>query len=148
MRKYDNYCEVVFDAISTNVAFARMVVSGFVLSLDPTVDMLSELKTVVSEAVTNAIIHGYENRGGRVKMTIGIKDYDVYVTITDYGRGIPDVKQACELFFTTAKGEERSGMGLTIMEAFSDEFSIESQPGQGTTIKVKKCFSHPMISDD
>lgn len=140
MKKYDNYCEVVFDARSENESFARMVVSGFVVHLDPTLDELNELKTAVSEAVTNSIIHGYNNKGGEIKMTIGTHNLDVFVTITDYGRGIEDLTKARELFYTTRPDEERSGMGLTIIEAFTDEFFIRSEPNQGTTIKIKKSF--------
>lgn len=140
MRKYDNYCEVVFDALSENESFARMVVAGFVVHLDPALDELNELKTAVSEAVTNSIIHGYESKGGIIKLTIGIIKTDVYVTVTDYGKGIPDVAKARELFYTTMPSEERSGMGLTIIEAFSSEFYISSKPNEGTTVKIKKSF--------
>lgn len=140
MRKYDNYCEVIFDAKSENESFARMVVAGFVVHLDPRMDDLDELKTSVSEAVTNAIIHAYDNKGGTIKMTIGIINMDVYVTITDYGKGIEDIKQAKEIFFTTRPEEERSGMGFMIMEAFSDDFQIISEPKKGTTIQIRKRF--------
>jgi stage II sporulation protein AB (anti-sigma F factor) len=140
MRKYDNYSEVIFDAISENESYARMIVSSFVVHLDPTIDELNELKTAVSEAVTNSIIHGYDHKGGTIKLTIGYKGRDVFVTIIDFGKGIEDVTRACELFYTTKPSEERSGMGLTIIEAFSDEFQIKSKPNEGTIIKIKKTF--------
>jgi stage II sporulation protein AB (anti-sigma F factor) len=144
--KFDNYCEVLFDAVSENESFARLVVSGFVVHLDPTLDELNELKTAVSEAVTNAIIHGYDNKGGKVKLTVGYKDSDIYVTITDYGKGIVDLDKARELFYTTRPHEERSGMGLTIIEAFSDEFYISSKPDEGTTVKIKKTFMENQVN--
>lgn len=137
-KKFDNYCEVVFDAVSENEAFSRMVVSGFVVNLDPTLDELNELKTIVSEAVTNSIIHGYESKGGKIKLTIGYIGNEVHLTIVDYGKGIPDINKAKELFYTTKPSEERSGMGLTIIEVFSDEFYISSNQNEGTIIKIKK----------
>jgi len=133
-----NYAEVVFDALSQNEAFARMVVAGFVMPLDPTIDELNELKTIVSEAVTNSIIHGYENKKGKVKMVMEYENEWITLTIIDYGKGIEDVNKARELFYTSKPEEERSGMGLTIMEIFSDEFYISSKIGEGTIVKVKK----------
>src|SRR5690554_3771472 len=141
MSKYDNYCEVKFEAKSENEAFARMVVAGFVVHLDPALDELNELKTAVSEIVTNSIIHAYNNKGGEILMTIGTtKDGNVDVTVTDYGCGIADLSKARELFYTSRPDEERSGMGLTIIEAFTDEFHIKSVLGEGTTIKIRKIF--------
>ena len=136
--KYDNYCEVVFEAKSENESFARIVVAGFVVHLDPHVEELNELTTIVSEAVTNSIIHGYDNKGGTIKISVATLRNDIFVTITDYGKGIPDVEQAREIFYTTRADEERSGMGFTIMEAFSDEFHISSEPQVGTTIQIRK----------
>jgi stage II sporulation protein AB (anti-sigma F factor) len=134
----DNYCEVVFEAISENEAFSRIVVAGFVMHLDPTLDELNELKTIVSEAVTNSIIHGYESKGGKIKLALETYKNEVSITIIDYGKGIVDIDKAKELFYTTKPEEERSGMGLTIMEIFADDFTVTSKLGEGTTIKVKK----------
>ncbi|HEY8435653.1 MAG TPA: anti-sigma F factor [Haloplasmataceae bacterium] len=152
MRKFENYCEVVFDARSENESFARIVVAGFVVHLDPRLEELNELKTAVSEAVTNAIIHAYDNKGGTIKMTIGISKGEgwpeVTVTITDYGKGIPDVQKAREIFYTTRSDEERSGMGFTLMEAFSDELYVHSEPKKGTTVTIIKRFPIGKIDDE
>ncbi len=137
-QKRDNYAEIIFDAISENEAFARIIVAGFIMPLDPTIDQLNELKTIVSEAVTNCIIHGYENRGGKIKLTLESYHNEVTITVVDYGKGIEDLNRAKELFYTSKPEEERSGMGLTIMEIFSDEFHIHSKMGEGTIIKIKK----------
>ncbi len=141
--KRDNYAEVVFEAISENEAFARIVVAGFIMPLDPTIDQLNELKTIVSEAVTNCIIHGYENKGGKIKLIIESFQNEVTLTVIDYGKGIEDLNKAKELFYTTKPEEERSGMGLTIMEIFADEFYISSKVGEGTIIKIKKNIDVP-----
>lgn len=140
--KRDNFAEVIFDAKSENEAFARIVVAGFVMPLDPTMDELNELKTIVSEAVTNCIIHGYENKGGLIKMTIESYQKEVTLTVIDYGKGIENLERAKELFYTTKPEEERSGMGLTIMEIFSDEFYINSKIGEGTVVKIKKILDY------
>lgn len=136
--KVDNYAELVFDAISENEAFARVVVSGFIMPLDPTLDQINELKTIVSEAVTNCVIHAYENKGGKIKLILETVQNEVSMTIIDYGKGIEDVNKAKEMFYTSKPEEERMGMGLTIMECFADEFNISSKVGEGTVIKIKK----------
>jgi stage II sporulation protein AB (anti-sigma F factor) len=136
--KRNNYAEVIFDAISENEAFARIIVAGFVMPLDPTIDEINELKTIVSEAVTNSIIHAYENKGGKIKLIIESYINEITITVIDYGKGIEDLNRAKELFYTTKPEEERSGMGLTIMEIFADEFYISSKIGEGTIIKIKK----------
>ena len=140
--KRDNYAEVLFDAVSENEAFARIIVSGFIMPLDPTIDQLNELKTIVSEAVTNAIIHAYDNKGGKIKLSMEYYQDEVSITIVDYGKGIEDVTKAKELFYTSKPDQERSGMGLTIMEIFADEFYITSHPGEGTIIRIKKRIEH------
>ncbi len=136
--KRSNYAEVTFDAISENEAFARMVVAAFIMPLDPTIDQLNELKTIISEAVTNSIIHGYEHKEGKVKIILESYQNEIIMTVIDYGKGIEDLNRAKELFYTSKPEEERSGMGLTIMEIFSDEFYISSKVGEGTVIKIKK----------
>lgn len=140
--KRDNYAEVVFEATSENEAFARIVVAGFIMPLDPTIDQLNELKTIVSEAVTNSVIHAYENKGGKIKLIIESHKNEITLTVIDYGKGIDDLSKAKELFYTSKPEEERSGMGLTIMEIFADEFYISSKIGEGTIIKIKKSIEY------
>ncbi|QVK16999.1 anti-sigma F factor [Mycoplasmatota bacterium] len=141
--KRDNYAEIVFEATSENEAFARIVVAGFIMPLDPTIDQLNELKTIVSEAVTNSVIHAYENKGGKIKLIIENYQNEITLTVIDYGKGIEDLTKAKELFYTSKPEEERSGMGLTIMEIFADEFYISSKVGEGTIIKIKKTITYP-----
>ena len=134
-----NEMRLDFTATSENEAFARLAVSGFMLPLDPTVEELADVKTAVSEAVTNAIIHGYAGRRGMVSL---LADYDgdgcLTVRIIDHGCGIGDIQRAREPFFTTLPGEERSGMGFTAMESFMDDVDVTSAPGKGTTVLMRK----------
>lgn len=133
-----NHMTVSFDAISINEAFARMTVSAFLVGMDPTVEELTDVKTAVSEAVTNAIIHGYDNRKGKVVMTCEIEGQDLTIYIQDQGKGITDVAKAREPFYTSRPELERSGMGFAFMEAFMDELNVYSGPGIGTTVVMKK----------
>ncbi|MBO8176670.1 anti-sigma F factor [Aeribacillus pallidus] len=134
-----NEMHIQFSALSQNESFARVTVAAFIAQLDPTMDELTEIKTVVSEAVTNAIIHGYENNpNGMVYISVTINDNIVEMTIRDEGVGIKNIEEARQPLFTTKPELERSGMGFTIMENFMDEVDIESQPGAGTTIRLKK----------
>lgn len=128
-----------FSALSQNESFARVTVAAFVAQLDPTMDELTEIKTVVSEAVTNSIIHGYENNpDGIVYINVTIEDGFIDMTIKDKGIGISDVEEAMQPLFTTKPDLERSGMGFTIMENFMDEVEVFSQPGRGTEIRLRK----------
>jgi stage II sporulation protein AB (anti-sigma F factor) len=134
-----NEMSLTFSAISENESFARVTVAAFVAQLDPTLDELTEIKTVVSEAVTNCIIHGYENSGvGKVTINTSLDESFVTVTIHDDGVGIKDVEQAKQPLFTTKPELERSGMGFTIMENFMDHVTIETKEGKGTTIIMTK----------
>jgi stage II sporulation protein AB (anti-sigma F factor) len=134
-----NEMKIQFSALSQNESFARVTVAAFVAQLDPTMDELTEIKTVVSEAVTNSIIHGYENDGsGLVYINVTIEDGYVDMTIKDEGIGISDVEEAMQPLFTTKPDLERSGMGFTIMENFMDEVEVFSQPGLGTEIRLRK----------
>lgn len=135
---YENEMKIEFDAISQNEGFARIVVAAFVAQLDPTVEELSDIKTSVSEAVTNAIIHGYENYGGKVYMFCKIFGNVVYIEIEDHGQGIKDIDEARQPMFTSKPDQERSGMGFTVMEAFMDSVEVESVDGCGTTVMMKK----------
>ncbi|MGE8034404.1 anti-sigma F factor [Lysinibacillus sp. KCTC 33748] len=137
----DNEMTLTFLAISENEALARVAVTGFIAQLDPTIDELSEFKTVVSEAVSNAIIHGYEEDGKGV-VTVHAKREDDIVTVSvlDKGIGIADVSQAMEPLFTTKSAMERSGMGFTIMDSFSDQLTVMSKWQEGTTVTFTKKF--------
>jgi stage II sporulation protein AB (anti-sigma F factor) len=134
-----NEMKLQFSALSQNESFARVTVAAFVAQLDPTMDELTEIKTVVSEAVTNSIIHGYENDpSGVVYIHVTIDNGYIDMTIKDEGMGISDVEEAMQPLFTTKPDLERSGMGFTIMENFMDELEVISQPGLGTEIRLRK----------
>ncbi len=133
-----NYIKAEFPSKSANEAFARSLIAAFAAQLDPTLDELGDIKTAVSEAVTNAIVHAYPEEMGVVFLKARILSGDTLeVTIKDRGRGIPDVKQAMEPLFSTG-GEDRSGMGFTIMESFMDKLQVRSRPGKGTTVTMKR----------
>ena len=134
-----NEMRLDFRAIGENEAFARLAVSGFLLPLDPTMEELADVKTAVSEAVTNAIIHGYGGKGGLVRLAAAYDgEGEVQIDIIDHGRGIEDVERARQPFFTTGGGEERSGMGFTVMESFMDDVEVKSALGRGTTVRLTK----------
>ncbi|WP_433620061.1 anti-sigma F factor [Paenibacillus cellulositrophicus] len=134
-----NFMTLQFAAKSENESFARVTVAAFISQLDPTMDELSDLKTVVSEAVTNSIIHGYDSDPeGIVTITAEIVGDTVTLTVEDRGRGIEDLELAKQPLYTSKPELERSGMGFTIMENFMDEFEVSSEPGSGTSIKMKK----------
>lgn len=135
-----NEMRLDFEALPENEAFARLAVSGFLLPLDPTVEELSDVKTAVSEAVTNAIVHGYCGGRGTVRVRAAYSETgELQVDVIDHGRGIENVEQARQPFFTTASdGEERSGMGFTLMESFMDDIDVQSKPGQGTAVRLTK----------
>jgi stage II sporulation protein AB (anti-sigma F factor) len=135
----NNKMTLEFLAISENESFARVGVASFIAPLDPTMDELTEIKTVVSEAVTNAVIHGYENQcNGMVKIIAEISGRTLKLTISDEGVGIEDLEEAKQPLFTTKPELERSGMGFTIMENFMDHVRVESSMGKGTTIYLEK----------
>jgi stage II sporulation protein AB (anti-sigma F factor) len=138
----NNEMTLSFVAIEENEALARMAMTCFITPLDPTIEEISEFKTIVSEAVTNAIIHGYECDGkSLVTVHAVIEENKVTMTVRDEGMGIFDVDQAMEPMFTTRPFMERSGMGFTIMESFADSLSVESVLGNGTIVKFEKTFS-------
>ncbi len=136
-----NEMEISFDAISQNESFARVAVAAFVSCMNPTLTEMADIKTAVSEAVTNAIIHGYENAGGKVYIKCTLEKSIFTVEIKDYGRGIDNVEQAMEPLFTTKPELERSGMGFAFMEAFMDELEVNSTPGEGTIVRMQKKMS-------
>ena len=133
-----NEMELTFDSRSANEGFARVAVSAFMTQLNPTVEEVSDVKTAVSEAVTNAIIHGYENEVNKIVIRCRIQERTIYIEVQDYGRGIEDVQKAMEPLFTTKPEMERSGMGFSFMEAFMDSLSVESVVSEGTTVKMEK----------
>ena len=134
-----NEMRLDFKATPENEAFARLAIAGFMLPLDPTVEELADVKTAVSEAVTNAIVHGYGGTGGRVVMYAAYGDEgELEIRIIDQGRGIEDIQRARQPFFTTCRGEDRSGMGFTVMESFMDDVDVQSAPGKGTTVIMTK----------
>ena len=126
-----NEMRLDFTATPENEAFARLAISGFMLPLDPTMEEMADVKTAVSEAVTNAIIHGYGDGDGLVRMSAAYdRSGGLQVQITDFGRGIEDVARARQPFFTTSSGEDRSGMGFPVMESFMDGVDVDSAPGR------------------
>ena len=134
----ENHMTVTFDAISENEAFARMVVSAFLVGANPMVSELDDVKTAVSEAVTNAIIHGYEEKAGYVLMRCILKEKQLTVCVQDFGHGIADIARAREPFYTTKPELERSGMGFAFMETFMDHVEVTSELGVGTTVTMTK----------
>ena len=133
-----NEMQLIFDSRSSNESFARVTVAAFMTSLNPTVEEVSDVKTAVSEAVTNAIIHGYESEVHNIYIRCRTEGKTLYLEIEDEGKGIEDVKQAMEPLFTTKPELERSGMGFSFMEAFTDKREVESVPSKGTTVKMEK----------
>lgn len=133
--------EVIFSipSLSVNESVARAVVSSFLIQADPTVEELADIRTVVSEAVTNAIVHGYRNSYGNIEVVVRILENNtVYIKIRDKGCGIADIEKAMEPLFTTAPEEERSGLGFSVMQSFTDKLSVKSIVGKGTTVIMRK----------
>ena len=127
---------------SSNESFARVAVAAFVAQLDPTVEEIGDIKTAVSEAVTNCIVHAYQQTLGPIYITVGIfEDKRVRIRIRDIGCGIENVEQAMEPLFTTG-GEERAGLGFAVMESFTDRLRVRSQPGKGTVVTMEKLIKH------
>ena len=137
-KTYDNEMKIEFLSKSNNEAFARIAVAAFIAQLDPTVEEVADIKTAVSEAVTNAIIHGYEKKTGIVKISAWIVENKIIIEISDKGKGIEDIEQAKEPLYTTKPNLERSGMGFTIMESFMDNVEVDSVLGVGTKVTMSK----------
>ena len=133
-----NEMKLEFDSRSCNEGFARVAVAAFLTQLNPTLEEVADVKTAVSEAVTNAIIHGYEETKGKVHMALLREEDELTVSVEDFGKGIADIEKAKEPFFTTKPELERSGMGFAFMEAFMDSVLVESVPGPGTKVTMKK----------
>ena len=135
---HTNEMQLIFDSRSSNESFARVTVAAFMTSLNPTVEEVSDVKTAVSEAVTNAIIHGYENEIHKISIVCRIEEKQICITVEDKGRGIENVEEAMQPMYTTKSEAERSGMGFAFMEAFMDSVEVASEVGKGTRVKMKK----------
>jgi stage II sporulation protein AB (anti-sigma F factor) len=134
-----NEMKIKFLSKSVNEAFARTAVSAFITQLDPTINEIADIRTAVSEAVTNCVVHAYRDIVGEIEINVRIyENSDVYIKIKDKGCGIEDIKQAMEPLFTTAPSEERAGLGFAVMESFMDKLSVRSKIGIGTTIIMRK----------
>lgn len=133
-----NEMMIEFDSRSCNEGFARVAVAAFCTQLNPTLEEVADVKTAVSEAITNAIIHGYENEIHKIRIECSTEESTLYMNVIDYGKGIADVKKAMEPLFTTRPEWNRSGMGFTFMEAFMDEVVVVSEVGKGTEVHMKK----------
>lgn len=143
----ENEMRLEFISKSNNEAFARIAVSAFVASLDPTIEEISDIKTAVSEAVTNSIVHGYEDKMGLVNIKCRIKDREVTIEVSDNGKGIENIEMAKQPLYTSKPNLERSGMGFTIMESFMDYLSVESVLGLGTKVTMKKTIKEQPKED-
>lgn len=134
-----NEVKFIMPSLSVNESVARAVVSSFLIQADPSVEELSEIRTVVSEAVTNAVVHGYRNSKGVIEMTVRfLKGREVYIKVRDRGCGIENIEKAMEPLFTTAPEEERSGLGFSVMQSFTDSLKVRSECGKGTTVTMRK----------
>ena len=141
MQRMENYVTLEFLSRSSNEGFARVAAAGFAAQLDPTLDELGDIKTAVREAVTNAIVHGYPDQLGKIVMKLKLLENNTLeITVRDWGKGIEDIQQARQPLFTTG-GEERSGMGFTIMESFMDRLTVKSTSGRGTTVTMRRRIS-------
>ena len=133
-----NKMKIAFSALSENEAFARIAVAGFIMALDPTVEQITDVKTAISEAVTNCIVHGYPNEKGDVLIECEIVNGVLHIKVSDFGVGIADLKAVLEPFYTSKPLEERAGMGFTIMRTFMDSFEIQSKVNEGTVVTMSK----------
>lgn len=138
MEKYNNNITLRMDSLSQNESLARTVAAAFITPVDPDINLLTDVKTAISEAVTNAVIHGYRNSEGEITLSMSLKDGVLYTTVTDQGVGIADIARAREPLYTTMPEMERAGMGFTVMENFMDSVKVESAPGKGTIVEMVK----------
>ena len=136
----NNEMQLEFSSLSQNEAFARAAVAAFVAQCNPTLEELSDVRTAVSEAVTNAIIHGYEGGAGKILVYCSVSDNACRISVRDQGKGIADIELARQPFYTTHPELERSGMGFTVMETFMENVTVDSTPGQGTAVTMEKTF--------
>ena len=135
---FDNYFKLEFDAKNVNESFARSVVAMFCTELKPTLSEINDIKTAVSEAVTNSIVHGYENKGGTITLEVGLSGNAVDIKVTDTGVGIGDIDMALQPFFTTKSQQEHSGMGFTLMDSFMNSLDVEPNKPSGLIVHMRK----------
>jgi len=143
-----NEMKLEFTSKSSNESFARIVAAAFVSQIDPIVEELADVKTAVSEAVTNAIIHGYEDKDGFVRMECRLYRDSVEISVIDFGKGIKNIDEARQPLFTSKPEMERSGMGFTVMETFMDKLEVLSEPGKGTTVRMFKAFKSVKLGNN
>lgn len=148
-----NEMKMEFDALSVNEGFARVAAAAFITPLDPTLEEVADVKTAVSEAVTNAIIHAYagwpEEKEAKIQLLCRLEEDTLHIEVKDEGVGIEDVEKAMEPLFTTLPDQNRSGMGFAFMEAFMDDLEVESRPGEGTRVRmIKKLGTLPLVDED
>lgn len=134
-------------ALSVNESFVRGVVAAFCVPINPTLEEINDLKTAVSEAITNCVVHGYKDSDGEIEVRAGLMQNSVEIEVKDFGVGIKNTEEAMQPFFTTKPDEERSGMGFTVMQAFMDKVEIMSETGKGTTVKMTKTFGKEVAED-
>ena len=136
----NNYMSLKIKAISQNEAFARSVVAAFCASVNPTVDQINDIKTAISEAVTNSVVHGYAEYSGTIEISATLESRTIHIEVLDEGVGIEDIPRAREPFFTTRPQDERSGMGFTVMESFMDSLEVLKRDGRGLRVRMSKNF--------
>ena len=136
--KFDNFFRLEIDSKLDNEGFIRSMVAAFALQINPSLSEINDIKTAVSEAVTNCIVHGYNGKPGKITIEVGLKNKLIDITIIDNGVGIEDIERAKEPFFTTRANDERSGMGFTLMESFMDSLEVKNNPGGGTIVNMTK----------
>lgn len=136
--KYKNEMTMTVKSLSENESFVRSSVAAFCLSMNPTIDEITEIKTAVSEAVTNCVVHAYPNKTGDILIKVKLAEDSVFISVTDYGIGIDNLEKAVEPFFTTKANEDRSGMGFTVIESFMDSFKLERNKTAGVTVSMTK----------
>ncbi len=137
-KKTANEMAIEFDGYPSNEGFARVAVAAFCTQLNPTLEEVADLKTALSEAITNAIIHGYEGEVHKIRLECKLEKNTIYIAVTDKGKGIEDIEKAMQPMYTTKPELDRSGMGFVFMEAFMDQVQVESRPGEGTVVRMKK----------
>lgn len=138
MEEFENYFKMTIDAKLVNEGFIRSMVAAFCVQINPSVSEISDVKTAVSEAVTNCIVHGYQGGRGEINVFVGIRNHVIYIKISDNGVGIDDIEKARQPFFTTKAKEERSGMGFTLMESFMDTLKVYNNEDCGVTVEMSK----------
>lgn len=138
--KFDNQMTLVVDAQTKNESFVRTTVAAFCVQANPTLSEINDVKTAVSEAVTNSIVHGYEGKGGKITICVGISGREIFVSVIDNGIGIENISKARQPFFTSKPEQERSGMGFTVMESFMDKVVVKKNNGCGLVVHMKKKF--------